>query len=85
MMLACLHTQGGAGRCREGPPLRTFSESHDISASCKCGFVLDVPEGQHPGGTTLPEALRGNLHLRRVLRGLCGGLSEGCAGLSRIT
>ena len=34
-----------------------------------------VPEGQHPRGTTLREALRGN----STLRGLCGGLSEGSA------
>ena len=38
-----------------------------------------VPEGHHPGGTTLREALRGNL----PLRGLCGGLSEGSAGSLR--
>ena len=31
-----------------------------------------VPEGHHPRGTTLREALRGKL----PLRGLCGGLSE---------
>ena len=37
-----------------------------------------VPEGHHPRGTTLREALRGNL----PLRGLCGGLSEGSAGVS---
>ena len=35
-----------------------------------------VPEGRHPRGTTLGEALRGNL----PLRGLCQGLSEGSAG-----
>ena len=34
-----------------------------------------VPEGHHPRGTTLREALRGNL----PLRGLCEGLSEGSA------
>ena len=39
-----------------------------------------VPEGHHPRGTTLREALRGNL----PLRGLCGGgLSEGPAGSLR--
>ena len=38
-----------------------------------------VPEGHHPRGTTLREALRGNL----PLRGLCGGLSEGSAGSLR--
>ena len=38
-----------------------------------------VPEGHHPRGTTLREALRGNL----PLRGLCGGLSEGFAGSLR--
>ena len=37
---------------------------------------FQVPEGHHPRGTTLREALRGNL----LLRGLCGGLSEGSAG-----
>ena len=37
-----------------------------------------VPEGHHPRGTTLREALRGNL----PLRGLCRGLSEGSAGVS---
>ena len=36
-----------------------------------------VPEGHHPRGTTLREALRGNL----PLRGFCGGLSEGSAGV----
>ena len=35
-----------------------------------------VPEGHNPRGTTLREALRGNL----PLRGLCGGFSEGSAG-----
>ena len=46
--------------------------------------VLKVPEGHHTRGTTLREALRGNLPLRgfagasagvpeRVQRGLCGG------------
>ena len=38
-----------------------------------------VPEGHHPRGTTLREALRGNL----PLRGLCGGLSEGSTGSLR--
>ena len=52
---------------------------------------LKVPEGRHPRGTTLREALRGNLLLRgfsgasagvslRVLRGLCGAL-WGSAGV----
>ena len=39
-----------------------------------------VPEGHHPRGTTLREALRGNL----PLRGLCGCLSEGPAGLCGV-
>ena len=39
----------------------------------------EVPEGHHRRGTTLCEALRGNL----PLRGLCGGLSEGSAGSLR--
>ena len=38
-----------------------------------------VPEGHHPRGTTLREALRGNL----PLKGLCGGLWEGSAGSLR--
>ena len=37
--------------------------------------ILKFTEGHHPRGTTLREALRGNL----PLRGLCGGLSEGSA------
>ena len=42
-------------------------------------FFSKVPERHHPRGTTLREALRGNL----PLRGLCGGLSEGSAGSPR--
>ena len=42
-------------------------------------FSSKVPEGHQPRGTTLREALRGNL----PLRGLCGGLSEGSAGSLR--
>ena len=38
-----------------------------------------VPEGHHPRGTTVREALRGNLPLRRF----CGGLSEGSVGALR--
>ena len=41
-------------------------------------LISRVPEGHHPRGTTLREALRGNL----PLRGLRGGLSEGSAGVS---
>ena len=41
-------------------------------------MVSKVPEGHHARGTTLHEALRGNL----PLRGLCGGPSEGSAGVS---
>ena len=37
-----------------------------------------VPEGHHPRSTTLREALRGNV----PLRGLCRGLSEGSEGVS---
>ena len=40
--------------------------------------VSKVPEGHHPRGTALRKALRGKLPLRR----LCGGLSEGSAGVS---
>ena len=42
-------------------------------------FLSKVPEGHHPRGTTLAEALRGNL----PLGGLCRGLSEGSAGSLR--
>ena len=56
--------------------------------------ISKVPEGHHPRGTTLREALRGNLPLRglcgvspRVLRGslqgLCGAL-RGSAGVREI-
>ena len=45
---------------------------------------LAVPEGHHPRGTTLHGALRGTLPLRGVLRGLCGGLFEGSAGLCGV-
>ena len=41
--------------------------------------ISKVPEGHHPRGTTLHEALRGNL----PLRGLCASLSEGSAGALR--
>ena len=40
--------------------------------------LREVPESHHPRGTTIREALQGNL----PLRGLCGGLSEGSAGVS---
>ena len=42
------------------------------------GVCSKVPEGHHPRGPTLREALRGNL----PLKGLCGGLSEGSARVS---
>ena len=42
-------------------------------------IFFKTPEGHHPRGTTLREALRGNL----PLRGLCGGLLEGSAGSLR--
>ena len=38
----------------------------------------------HPRGITLPDALRGNLPLRGVLRGLCGDVFEGSAGLCGV-
>ena len=48
-------------------------------------MLLTVPEGHHPRGTTLREALRGdNLPLRGILRGVCAGLFEGSAGLCEI-
>ena len=42
-------------------------------------------EGHHPRGTTLREALWGNLRLGGVLRGLCGGLFEASARLCGAT
>ena len=48
---------------------------------------LKVPEGHHPRGTTLREALRGNLPLREGSAGVSEraprGLSEGSAGSLR--
>ena len=45
-------------------------------------FPFQVPEGHHPRGTTVREALRGNLPLRaRVLRGPCGFSSRVLRGL----
>ena len=41
-----------------------------------------VPEGHHPRGTTLREALRGNVPLRGVLQTHSG--SEGSAGFSGV-
>ena len=48
-------------------------------------FLSKVPEGHHPRGTTLRDALRGNLRLRElsgVSQRALRGLSEGSAGLS---
>ena len=56
---------GAFGGCSPGTKTRTRVHSK-------------VPEGHHPRGTTLREALRGKL----PLRGLHGGLSEGSAGVS---
>ena len=75
----------GAFRCVLGAALGSRSsennsrnaKSHNDSHS-RNGVSFKVPEGHHPRGTTLREALRGNL----PLRGLCGGLSEGFAGVS---
>ena len=50
--------------------------AHLRKAPLVCSEIL---EGHHPRGTTLREALRGNL----PLMGLCGGLSEGSAGSLR--
>ena len=68
------------------PPPPTPSEPFAFSNSSVASFrafllfpISKVPEGHHPRGTTLREALRGNL----PLRGLCGGLSEGSAGSLR--
>ena len=60
----------------------------------KQGVFSKVPEGHHPRGTTLREALRGNLPLRGLcgvssrvlrgsLRGFCGAL-RGSAGVRGI-
>ena len=46
--------------------------------------VAKVPEGHHPRGSILPEALRGKFSLEAILRGLCGRLSEGSAGLCGV-
>ena len=45
-----------------------------------------VLDGHHPRGTTLREALQGNLPLRRAfrLRGLCVGLFGGSAGVCGV-
>ena len=46
-----------------------------------------VPEGHHLRVTILREALRGNLPLEGSagsLRGFCGGLSDGSAGVREI-
>ena len=47
----------------------------------KRGCATKVPEGHHPRGTTLREALRGNLPLRGFSRASAGVLFEGSAGL----
>ena len=47
-----------------------------LIGKCLGEFRSKVLEGHHPRGSTLREALRGNL----ALRGLCGGLSEGSGG-----
>ena len=65
---------------------------HKRLSSLNKGSHFKVPEGHYPRGTTLREALQGNLPLRgfsaasagvssRVLRGLCGTL-RGSAGYS---
>ena len=54
--------------------------AHSASSATNANRAISkVPEGHHPRGTTLREALRGNL----PLRGLRGGLSEGSAGSLR--
>ena len=60
---------------KTAPLKRPIKRVYDL----RCLESSKVPEGHHPRGTTLREALRGNL----PLRGLCGGLSEGCAGSLR--
>ena len=66
---------GGGGAEGEDPPSGTWSQTH-MWGTRNFSKVL---EGHHPRGTTLREALRGHLSLR----GLCGGLSEGSAGVSQ--
>ena len=58
---------------------RIKSQKRSMTPSKSVKSFFKVPEGHHPRGTTLREALRGNL----PLRGLCGGLSEGSAGSLR--
>ena len=70
--------------CRSSPIRCEVSASVALSMSRLSSCFLrasssKVLEGYHPRGTTLREALRGNLKLR----GLCGGLSEGSAGSLR--
>ena len=67
-----------------GPEIRAFGFWGEISSTVSKvlsgrKILFKVPEGHHPRGTTLREALRGN----SPLRGLCGGLSEGSAGSLR--
>ena len=56
-----------------------MAPNHFVCLSSLTPEDFKVPEGHHPRGTTLREALRGNF----PLRGLCGGLSEGSAGSLR--
>ena len=61
--------------------MRFFGPLELLAAICP-----KVPEGHHPRGTTVHGALRGNLPLTRVLRGLCGfcGALRGSAGVHGI-
>ena len=87
------------------PPMRPLNYLHLVQSGTKFDYdterpgykkkLFKVPEGHHPRGTTLREALRGNLPLRGfsgplrgslpgfcgVSAGLCGGL-QGSTGFS---
>ena len=82
-----LRVWGGGCRTPNNVPTRlgplATSQHGFFQAKVQCSKVL---EGRNPRGTTLSEALRGNLPLRGVLRGLCatGGLFQGSAGLCRL-
>ena len=69
-------------------------QAHGEADASSINPYTKVPEGHHPRGTTLREALRGYLPLKgfsgasagvssRVLRGLCGAM-RGSAGVRGI-
>ena len=61
----------------EAPPPQSKSFIYNCRLAASESFreiILTVPEGHHPRGTALREALRGHLPLKGVLGGLFGGL-----------